>query len=141
MILHRGGLVRFGIVGSIGFAVDLGILAVLVHGAGWNPLMARLVAMGIAVTCTWLLHRNWTFSAGRLRSPLQQSLLYGMVQILSLSLNYAVFSVLLLSGDIWRSFPVLAAAAGSLCAMTITYVFCKRIAFAEPGATAKSVSA
>ncbi len=41
MTLRRSDLVRFGVVGSIGFAVDLGILAVLVHGAAWDPLVAR----------------------------------------------------------------------------------------------------
>jgi len=130
-ILERD-LVRFGIVGSLGFVIDLGILAALVHGAGWDPFVARAVAMTIAILCTWLLHRYWTFAAGRMRSVLPQSLLYGVVQLAGVSVNYSIFSVLVLMGGVWRSHPVLAAAVGSLSAMAITYVLSKRIAFAEP---------
>ena len=126
-------LVRFGIVGSLGFAIDLGILAALVHGAAWGPFAARAVAMAIAVLCTWLLHRYWTFAAGRTRSALPQSLLYGGVQLAGVSVNYGIFSVLVLMGGVWRSHPVLAAAVGSLSAMAISYVLSKKIAFAEPG--------
>ena len=100
-------------------------------------ILARLVSMGTAVSCTWLLHRNWTFSAGRVRSALPQSLLYSAVQLLGFSLNYLVYSALLLADGFWRTFPVLAAAVGSLCAMTVTYLLCKWIAFAEPGSLSK----
>lgn len=130
-------LVRFGIVGSLGFVIDLGILAALVHGAHWSPFVARAVAMAIAIFCTWLLHRHWTFPSGRVRSPLPQSLLYGTIQIASVSVNYGIFSALVLTGGVWRSYPVLAATVGSLTAMAITYLLSKWVAFAEPRATAK----
>lgn len=137
MKLLRGDMLRFGLVGSLGFAVDIGILALLVHEEGWNPYLARLVSMGLAMLCTWLLHRNWTFAAGRIRPALSQSLLYSGVQLLGFSLNYLVYSALLLADGFWRAFPVLAAAVGSLCAMVISYLLCKRIAFAEPGLLSK----
>jgi putative flippase GtrA len=137
MTISRRDLVRFALVGSLGFFVDLGILAALVYRAGWNPYLARAMAMFIAILCTWWLHRHWTFPAGRMRSPLPQSLLYGTVQLTSASVNYGVFSAFLLTGGFWRTYPVLAAVVGSLSAMAITYLFSERIAFAEPGRPSK----
>jgi putative flippase GtrA len=134
-------VIRFGIVGSLAFLIDASVLATLVHGAAWNPFAARAAAIATAILCTWRLHRHWTFAAGRTRSPLPQSLLYGTFQLLTVSLNYCVFSVLVLMGGVWRTYPVLAAAAGSLTAMSFSYLLSKRVTFAEPGATTKLVGA
>jgi putative flippase GtrA len=132
-------VIRFGIVGSLAFLIDATVLAALVHGAAWSPFAARAAAIATAILCTWRLHRYWTFPAGRARSPLPQSLLYGTFQLLTVSLNYSVFSVLVLTGGVWRTYPVLAAAAGSLTAMGFSYLLSKRVTFAEPGAPTKLV--
>jgi hypothetical protein len=50
-----------------------------------------------------------------------------------LTINYLVFSALILSGGVWVAHPVLAIAAGSLAAMALTYVLARTIVFAEPG--------
>ena len=128
----RRDAVRFVMVGSLGFTIEFGILVALVHGANWSPFLARAVAMAAAFFCTWLLHRYWTFPAGRVRSPLPQSLLYGTFQVISLSVNYSIFSALVLAGGVWRSYPVLAAAVGSISPAVISYVLSKWVAFAKP---------
>src|SRR5689334_23222260 len=107
MYFLRRELVKFLLVGSLGFLVDLGILAALVHGANWNPFSARAAAMSIAILFTWWLHRNWTFATGRARSAVTQSLLYTTTQIVTVLTNYGIFSALVLTGGIWRSHPVL----------------------------------
>ena len=123
----RNDAVRFVMVGSLGFAIDAAILAGLVQGA-----LARAVAMATAVLCSWLIHRQWTFASGRARPPILQSLLNATFQVISLSVNYGIFSALVLTGGLWRSYPVLAAAVGSLVAAVLSYVLAKWIAFAEP---------
>jgi putative flippase GtrA len=128
----RRDLIRFVAVGSFGAIIDFGILAVLVHKANWNPFLSRAVAMSIAIFCTWWLHRHWTFATGRVRPALPQSLLYVTIQIVSVSINFGLFSALVLTGALWRSYPIFAAAAGSLTAAAITYVLSRWIAFAEP---------
>jgi putative flippase GtrA len=77
-----------------------------------------------------------TFASGRVRSPLPQSLLYGTFQVISLSVNYGIFSALVLAGGLWRSYPVLAA-VGSLSPAVISYVLSKWVAFAKPRELAK----
>ena len=123
---------KFAVVGSGGFVIDSSVLVVLVHAGNWNPATARLVSMSVAVLCTWLAHRHWTFPTGRLRSPFTQTVCYGVVQFIGLSINYGVFSALILEGGFWREFPVVAVAVGSMTAMAITYLLSKTIVFAEP---------
>ena len=123
---------RFALVGTGAFLLDSSVLALLVHAAGWDALLARLVSISVAMVCAWLVHRNWTFSTGRLRSPLRQTALYGATQFIGLSINYAIFTALVLAGSVWRAYPVLAVAAGSVAAMGVTYLLSKMVAFAPP---------
>jgi putative flippase GtrA len=129
----RGDIVKFGVVGTIGFLIDSLILSYLVSARAWDPLLARIVSMSVAVLGTWLLHRYWTFAKGSARAPLPQTFVYGVVQLIGLTINYLVFSALVLSGGVWRAYPVLPIAAGSLAAMTLTYVLARTVVFAEPG--------
>src|SRR5689334_730555 len=133
----RRDAVRFVMVGSLGSTIEFGILVALVHGANWNPFLARAVVMAAAFFCTWLLHRYWIFPTGRVRSPLPQSLLYGTFQVISLSVNYGIFSALVLAGGVWRSYAVLAAAVRSLSPAVISCVLSKWVAFGKPRKLAK----
>jgi putative flippase GtrA len=126
-------ILRFGVVGTIGFLIDSLILSYLVSARGWDPFVARVVSMSFAVFGTWLLHRYWTFAKGSARAPLPQTLFYGVAQCVGLTINYLVFSALILSGGVWVAHPALAIAAGSLAAMALTYVLARTIVFAEPG--------
>jgi putative flippase GtrA len=128
----RSNLVRFGIVGSLGFVIDASILAALVHGLAWSPLVARVVSIAVAVLFMWRLHRHWTFSSGTQRPPFAQSMMYAAFQALTVCINYFVFSVLVLEGGIWRAYPVLAAAAGVIAGMGLSYLLSRHITFAAP---------
>ena len=56
-------LVRFGLVGGIGFAVNIGVYALLVHGAGVDYRVAAVGAWLVAVFNNFVLNRHWTFDA------------------------------------------------------------------------------
>lgn len=57
-------LVQFGIVGAIGFVVNIGVYALCVHGAAIDYHVAAAVAWLVAVLNNFVLNRHWTFNAG-----------------------------------------------------------------------------
>jgi putative flippase GtrA len=130
--IFPSNLIRFGLVGSLGFIIDASILAALVHVLDWRPLAARVVSIAVAVLATWRLHRHWTFNAGRKRPPISQSLMYASFQLVTVSINYLIFSILVLGGGVWRTHPVLAVAVAAIACMGLSYMLSRHITFASP---------
>ena len=58
--------VRWGIVQSVGLAVNEGLLFLFVHDAHLDKLLAQVCATGVVTTTTFFANRSWTF---RTRSP------------------------------------------------------------------------
>jgi len=56
-------LVRFGIVGGVGFAVNLAVYALFVHPIGADYHVAAVAAWLVAVVNNFVLNRHWTFDA------------------------------------------------------------------------------
>jgi putative flippase GtrA len=54
-------VVKFAFTGGIGFVVDVGILTLLAVVFDVNPYVARVGAIAIAMTVTWLINRRFTF--------------------------------------------------------------------------------
>jgi len=74
-------LVRFGLVGGVGFAVNLIVYTLCVHGAGLDYRVANVVAWLVAVANNFVLNRHWTFDArgGQARSQAIRFLLVSLV--------------------------------------------------------------
>ena len=82
-------LVRFGLVGGVGFVVNLVVYAICVHGAGVDYHVANVVAWLVAVLNNFVLNRHWTFDAadGGARAQAIRFLLVSLVaEVLSLLL-------------------------------------------------------
>ena len=56
-------LVRFGIVGGLGFVVNLAVYTLFVHSAGIDYRAASVAAWVVAVMNNFVLNRHWTFDA------------------------------------------------------------------------------
>ena len=84
-------LVQFGLVGGVGFAVNLVVYALLVHVAGVYYLLASIVAWLVAVANNFLLNRHWTFDAGAGRAHFQA------IRFLVVSASAEAFSLLTLT--------------------------------------------
>jgi len=56
-------LVRFGLVGGIGFVVNIAVYALLVHGASLEYRVASVAAWIVAVANNFIWNRHWTFDA------------------------------------------------------------------------------
>jgi len=56
-------LVRFGLVGAVGFVVNVAVYAVCVHALGIEYHVAAAIAWLVAVLNNFVLNRHWTFDA------------------------------------------------------------------------------
>jgi putative flippase GtrA len=56
-------LVQFGLVGGIGFVVNLAVYSLFVHAIGVDYHVAAVIAWIVAVINNFLLNRHWTFDA------------------------------------------------------------------------------
>jgi dolichol-phosphate mannosyltransferase len=84
-------LVRFGIVGGVGFAVNLVVYTLFVHAVGVDYRVASVAAWLVAVLNNFVLNRHWTFDARDGQARFQA------VRFLIVSLVAEAFSLLLLT--------------------------------------------
>lgn len=84
-------LVRFGIVGAVGFVVNLAVYTLFVHSVGVDYRVASVVAWLVAVANNFVLNRHWTFDARGGRARFQA------MRFLVVSLVAEAFSLLLLT--------------------------------------------
>jgi putative flippase GtrA len=56
-------LVRFGVVGAVGFIVNLAVYTLFVHPLGVDYHVAAVAAWLVAVVNNFVLNRHWTFDA------------------------------------------------------------------------------
>ena len=86
-------LVKFCVVGATGYAVNLGVYALLVHGAGLHYLAAAVCSFVVAVTNNYTWNRLWTFRAERGHVALQGAK-FLVVSLAALAANLAALAVL-----------------------------------------------
>jgi len=121
-------LVRFAVVGAIGFAVDAGVLHLLVADAGWSPFAARALSFPPALTSTFLLNRAWTFRS--LRIPIAQAYgAYTVIQVIGAQVNLAVFSLCVLLVPLLYDWPLIALAIGAGVALLFNFSASRRLVF------------
>ena len=84
-------LVRFGLVGGVGFVVNLAVYTLCVHVLGLDYRVAAVLAWLVAVLNNFVLNRHWTFDArdGRARFQAPRFLVVSLVAL--------AFSLLLLT--------------------------------------------
>jgi putative flippase GtrA len=90
-------LVKFCVVGGTGYAVNLGVYALLVHGAGLHYLAAAVCSFVVAVTNNYTWNRLWTFRAERGHVALQGAK-FLVVSLAALVANLAALAVLVAFG-------------------------------------------
>lgn len=119
-------LLRFGIVGSVGFLVDAGILALLLAITPFGPFLSRAIAITIAMAATWYLNRRFTFGASR-HSIVREGFRYGSVGLTSSLVNYLVYTALLVTFPPLQ--PLAALVISSIAAMAFSFFGYSRFVF------------
>ena len=118
-------LLRFALVGSIGFAVDATVLQLLVIG-GCDAYLGRLASYLCAATVTWALNRRFTFPMPWGRPLHREWTRYVAINGIGAAINYAVYAACLLTLEVARAHLALAVAAGSLASLGFNFSACNR---------------
>ncbi|MGN6257951.1 MAG: GtrA family protein [Solirubrobacterales bacterium] len=87
-------LLKFGVVGGLGYLINLAVFAVLAEGFGVHHAIAAVGAFCVAVTNNFLLNRYWTFGPGDGPAHFQAARFFA-VSLASLGLNLAVLELLI----------------------------------------------
>lgn len=122
-------LLRFGIVGTLGFVVDSLVLVILLATTEFDPYIARLPAFFCAASFTWLVNRSWTFSDARREAPVGQWGRYVTAMTIGAVVNYGTYVVVITAFTMAMTWPVLGVAAGSLAGMVVNYMLARRFIF------------
>jgi putative flippase GtrA len=86
-------LVRFGVVGASGYAVNLSVFALLVHGASVDYKVAAVAAFLVALSNNFVWNRLWTFSASEGHAGFQAAR-FCVVSLVAFGFNLVVLYVL-----------------------------------------------
>ena len=90
-------LVKFSIVGAVGYVVNLGVYTALLRGAGFHYLGAAVCSFLVAVTNNYPRNRVWTFRGHRGHIA-YQGLRFFVVSLVSLGANLLILRGLVGAG-------------------------------------------
>ncbi len=83
--------VKFATVGALGSVTDFAVLNLLVHLAGFAPVMANVVSVSTAMIQNFFLNRHWTFPESRQRQAASQMAQFIAVSVVGVGINTLVF--------------------------------------------------
>ncbi|MAK62589.1 MAG: hypothetical protein CMK09_16585 [Ponticaulis sp.] len=87
-------VIRFSVVGGVGFVVDGGLLYCLTS-AGFDPVLARSFSFPLALISTFTLNRIWTFKSEIRTNIIKQFFKYLASQLVGATANFICFAVVL----------------------------------------------
>lgn len=111
---HYGGFV---LAGLLALTTD-GLILEGLTGAGWHPLLARPLAISVAMVVSWLVNRRVTFAMPG-RPSLREYARFAAVSWSAQAVNYAVFASILIAYP--ATAPLVALVLASLVAMFVSY--------------------
>jgi putative flippase GtrA len=91
VLIHE--ILKFGIVGGIGFVVQLGVTDVLHLKLGVGPLTAILIGYVVATVVTFLGNRHWAFKHRQGKGLQHETLLFVVLNVVGLGIQEAVVAI------------------------------------------------
>jgi putative flippase GtrA len=90
-------LLKFGLVGGVGYLINLLVFAVLAGLLDVHHVLAAIGSFCVAVTNNFVLNRYWTFEPGEDPAHFQAARFF-VVSLASLGLNIGVLELLIANG-------------------------------------------
>lgn len=126
MLHHQ--VLRFAVVGVVGFLVDAGTLSVLVPLLG-SPILSQGIAFFLAVTATWWLNRRITFAHAADHRLLREWFRYLSANSVGALANNGLYVVLVIQSAFFSDHPVVAVALGSIAGAIWNFSAAKFLVF------------
>lgn len=123
-------LLKFAMVGGIGFVVDTLIFILLYQLLELDMMVARLLAFIVAATTTWLGNRIFTFSSQCTSNKLIQWQRFISVACFSAIPNFLVFKLIMSLIDSYFLGVYIALALGVFAGMVSNFLLSERWVFA-----------
>lgn len=115
-------LLRFGIVGTVAFAVDAGCLWLAANRLGFGLYSGRAISFVTAATVAWYLNRRFTFrDRGNGERSHRQWIRYMLASLVGAAANVGSYALLVYSVPAFAHNPTLAVAAGSIAGMLVNF--------------------
>jgi putative flippase GtrA len=79
---------RFGLVGLVGLAVDVGVFNLLLltvlqpTAVHEGPIIAKVISTSLAIITNWMGNRHWTFRHDRRHNWLREGVEFGIISVL-----------------------------------------------------------
>ena len=91
VLVHE--VAKFGIVGAIGFVVQLGVQNALYPGHGIGALTAVVIAYAIATVVTFIGNRHWAFKHRKGGGLGQESMLFIVLNVVGIFIQVGVVAL------------------------------------------------
>jgi len=113
--------IRFALVGTAGFVVDVATLQGVMWLAGVDPYLGRFLSYLVAATCTWWMNRKFTFPDAEQTRLHKQWARFVAVNGAGGVMNFLTYFVVLsVAGEVaWG--PASGVAAGSIAGLFFNY--------------------
>jgi putative flippase GtrA len=112
-------LIRFGVVGCSGYAVNLIAFAVCVHVLGIDYKVASPIAYLAGTVNNFIWNRRWTFGHKKETHPVEQAIKFFIVSLVSWGVNYLVLVGLVSTLGMEK---VLAQAIANICGIPVNFL-------------------
>lgn len=123
----------FGVVGSIGFLVDAGILTVASTYFDLSLFISRLVSFSIAVTVTWYLNRKFTFANLGDRGVVNEWVFYSILNGIGALINLSIFMWLVIQYDYLHEHLIVSLAIATVFSMAFNFLASHFVIFQKSG--------
>lgn len=123
-------IIKFGLVGTVGFFVDVIVLYLCLYGLSFGYYDGRLMSYLVAATVTWSLNRKYTFadiSSNELKTWQWARFLF--FNISGGIVNYGSYAILISTSNVVKDYPIIGVAIGSLLGMGANYIVSKVFVF------------
>jgi len=88
VLVHE--VAKFGVVGAVGFVVQLGVQNVLHSGFGVGALTAVVIAYAIATVVTFVGNRHWAFKHRKGKGLGQEGVLFVLLNVIGIFIQVGI---------------------------------------------------